>query len=186
MRGKQSESHHRIPGFLEVSRHLLCNNYSVVCLEILSTGPALPNSSSHNHVCSFYCELYKPNHDLRELNILLGKPPHPQSGSLGCQLHCNCMCSFYVSKRDQDSQRDVACGFSNMWLFHEHAPPVSANSCICSQHMFVLVMFIPNIYYYAQKSGMRSCRSPAFNKAEAELKVHCNESPGNCFESVTL
>lgn len=104
------------PVFHEVSRHQLCNNYTVVRLEILSTRPAWPDPSSHNHVCSFLLgdwEIYKPNHDLRELNILLGKPPRPQSGSLGCQLHCDCMCSFCVCKRDQDTERerDVACGF---------------------------------------------------------------------------
>lgn len=96
------------PVFQEVSSHPLCNNYTVACLVILRTWQARPTPSSHSHVCSFYrLEIYKPNHDLRELNILLGKPPHPQSGILGCQLHRDCMCSFLcvhpcVCKREQE------------------------------------------------------------------------------------
>lgn len=121
------------PVFHEVSRHQLCNNYTVVRLEILSTRPAWPDPSSHNHVCSFLLgdwEIYKPNHDLRELNILLGKPPRPQSGSLGCQLHCDCMCSFCVCKRDQDTQRERCClWLSNMWL------------CSMSVHLQLLLKF---------------------------------------------
>lgn len=72
-----------------------CATLTLFVLVILRTWPTQITPSSHNHVCSFYSlEIYKPNHDLRELNILLGKPPHPQSGILGCQFHCECMCSF--------------------------------------------------------------------------------------------
>lgn len=55
------------------------------CTTVILRGwLALPTPSSHNHVCSFYrLEIYKPNHDLRELNILSGKPPYPQSGISG-------------------------------------------------------------------------------------------------------
>lgn len=114
-------------------------------------------------------EIYKPNHDLRELNILLGKPPQPQSGSLGCQLHCDCMCSFRVCKREQDTER-FSLWLSNMRLFSMRVHLqraltfVRVNTCLCLWFFYYMLLIKPK----RRTLGLAGAQL-FFNKAEAEL-----------------
>lgn len=71
--------------------------------------------------------------------------------------------------------------------FHEHAS--QASPYLCSQHMFVLVIFtVYQTFVIKPKKRTLGLTGAQFssNKAEAELCAHCNESPGNCFERLTL
>lgn len=126
------------PAFHELSRHPLHNNYTAVSLENLR-----PNPSSQS-VKPTDWEIYKPNHDLRELNILHRKPPHAGSSCLDCQLHCGRIRSFCVCRRD--TRRDFKCGFKYVTVFHEHAFPASYffvclylthNSLIYTKHLVI-------------------------------------------------
>ncbi len=52
-----------------------------------------------------------------------------------------------MCKGGQDTEREFVCGFKYVTVFRERASPVCACFRVCSQHMFVPVVFKPYISY---------------------------------------